>query len=365
MSIFWLKVGCVLTLVLLPLGVWTVKGGYSNAAVFWTNLLAIVPESYILSYATEELALHCGDVLGSLMNATFGNSVELIFVYFMLRDGLLSATTGSLVGSILSNHLVLLGFVFLFGGIAVQVPFKFRLSLDSRFHARDALDQAQMLLVSSFSVTLPAIFARSQHVTHRHVLVLSQAFSVFLLLSYLALVVYQLQSRRKKDSLEHKEIPTLKGSVALALLAAATVTMAISSKYMVHTLDEFCAEFGLSQTFVGAVLLPVAGDFSHASAVYLAMKDKMDLAINIALASAIQIALVVTPLSVLMGSLMGQPMTIAFDAVQHLSMIISAIITNTILVDGRSNWLRGYTLLVTFLFVCLVMFFMPDAHYQY
>jgi len=327
-------------------------------AIFWVNLLAVIPESYLIGIATEQLALHIGDKAGAIVNASFGNAVEVIFVYWTLQDNLLDACAGSLVGSILSNHLLLLGFSFLVGGALISG--KFELSRETRFDKSSALDQAQQLLVASFSMTMPAIFARLQHVTKEHVVTLSQAFSVFLLLSYVALVVHELPHGREPHLPSEATLSSWK---ACALLAVATGMTWVSSEFMVNSLDQFCESAGLSQTFVGFVILPIAGDLTHAGAVYLAMKGKMNLAINIAMASAIQVALVIVPISVFLGSYLHKPMTLAFDSVYGVTLIISAVITFAVIVDGKSNWLRGYALLTTFTFICLVIFLLPDDHH--
>eukprot|EP00929_Paragymnodinium_shiwhaense_P002363 TRINITY_DN102591_c0_g1_i1.p1 TRINITY_DN102591_c0_g1~~TRINITY_DN102591_c0_g1_i1.p1 ORF type:complete len:594 (+),score=113.78 TRINITY_DN102591_c0_g1_i1:134-1915(+) len=347
----------VATVILLPFGCLAGHFGMSSALVFWINLMAVVPEAYLLGFATEELASHLGNAAGAILNASFGNCVELVFVYYTVKDGLLDATIGSLVGSIISNHLVLLGFAFLFGGVLAVKPYKIRLSQDSTYDKVGAINQAQQLLLASFTVTLPAIFATHQHVTSSHVLVLGQAFSFFLIFCYIFSVFFQLRFQHVES--EH-ESAVLSVRTALGVLVASTICLAISSEFMVHALDDFCHRIGMSQTFVGIALLPVAGDLSHMGAVVVAMKGKMDLAINIALASAIQIALVVVPASIWMGYAMGQPMTLGFQHIHGAALIISAIMTFAVLVDGHANWLRGATLIVTWIMVCLVYFFMPD-----
>jgi len=351
-------VASLLVALLLPLGVAVKWMGASAGTIFWVNLLAVVPEAYLLGYATEELAILLGDAAGALLNATFGNTVEVIFVYFTLKDGLIDATIGSLVGSIISNHLVLLGLSFLVGGVLVTRPFTLRLSEEASYDVRNAMNQAQQLLVSSFTVTLPAVFSTLQNVRPIHVLSLGQAYSFFLVFSYIFLVFFQLKTTPKAQTVVEESVLSCKS--ALCLLMIATLLLGVSSEIMVHSLDEFCHGIGLSQTFVGVVVLPIAGDISHMSAIYMAMKNKMDLAINIAMASAIQIALVVVPISIWMGAAMNQPMTLGFQETHGVSLILSAIITFAVLVDGHSNWLRGSTLLTTWMMVCLVYFFMPD-----
>eukprot|EP00747_Dinoflagellata_sp_TGD_P036556 gnl/TRDRNA2_/TRDRNA2_138544_c1_seq1.p1 gnl/TRDRNA2_/TRDRNA2_138544_c1~~gnl/TRDRNA2_/TRDRNA2_138544_c1_seq1.p1 ORF type:complete len:592 (+),score=133.66 gnl/TRDRNA2_/TRDRNA2_138544_c1_seq1:134-1909(+) len=352
----------IATVLFLPVGVMARIFDWGPAWTFWINILAVVPEAYILGVATEELALHFGDAIGALLNASFGNATELLFVYLTLRDGLVDATSGSLVGSILSNHLVLLGVSFLVGGIIVKPPHKLRLSIEARFDATSALNQAQQLLLASFAVALPAIFAQLQHVTPKHVVTLSMAFSLFLLLSYVALVFYQLFH---SAPLHTGAQSILSIRAAVLMLAVATAVIAISSECMIHALDEWAMEIGLSQTFVGVVILPIAGDLSHMSAVYMAMKDKMDLSINIALASAIQVALVVVPASIYMAYAMERPLSLGFSELHGVNLIMSAVITFAVLTDGRSNWLRGMALLTTFTLIALVLFFMPDPRMPY
>mmetsp|Transcript_87445 Transcript_87445/g.187579 ORF Transcript_87445/g.187579 Transcript_87445/m.187579 type:complete len:512 (-) Transcript_87445:54-1589(-) len=347
------------TLAFMPLGLASRLFDAHVAVTFWVNLLAIVPESVLIGIATEELAVHLGDAAGALLNASFGNAVEIVFAAFSLKAGLLDACAGNLVGSILANQLGLLGCVFLAAGVWITPPFTLRLGREASFDVSSALNQAQMLLLSSFSVTLPATYAQLQHVTPQHLLALSQALGFLLVLCYVAFVAHLLHSRGPTPKEEqHARLGIRTG---MALLALATVLLAASTECMVASLGEFCRRNGLSQMFVGVVLMPVAGDFSHISAIYFAMKGKMDLAISIALASAIGNALLVMPGSLLLGHLFNQPMTLAFHPVHGVTLIISAIITLAVLVEGRSNWLRGVTLLATFAFVSVMVFFMPEG----
>jgi len=349
----------VMTCIFMPLGLLFRILHFPNMWVFLMNLLAIVPEAFLLGVATEELALHMGDAVGAMLNASFGNAVELIFVYFTLKDNLIDACVGSLLGSILSNHLVLLGCSFLVGGMLMRMPLKLRMNQGTGFDASAAIDQAQQLLMASFAITLPALFADMHYVTPQHVMTLSLAFSCFLLLSYVALVFHQLVSRKAHDPTAMQAL--LSPGQALAMLGLSTLLLAVSSENMVHVLDEVCHMMGLSQTFVGVVILPLAGDISHWSAIYMAMRDKMDLAINIAMASAVQIALVIVPLAVFMGYGMDRQMTLSLGSMQGVVLNISAVITFAVLVDGKSNWLRGVTLITTFMFITVMIFFTPDV----
>lgn len=350
---------CGLCLLLVPFGSFAQSMGLSATAVFWLNLLAIVPESFLICVATEELAFHLGDTMGALLNASFGNAVEIIFAFLTLKEGLLDACAGAIVGSILSNQLVLLGLAFLLAG-ALCEPMQLEKEGALHYDSGKALEQAQQLLMAAFSVALPSAFARLQSVTPEHVLVLTRGFSVILLLSYVALLVGQLRNSRK-GQVEESHRATLTAVDAMTLLAAATAAVSLSSKCLVESLQEFCTGLGLSYGFVGMVLLPVAGDFSHISAVYLAMKGKMDLAIHISLASASQNALVIAPFSVVLGHFLGQPMTLGLQPIYGVVLLLSATISFAVLVDGRSSWLRGYTLLTTYALVCLVIFFSPDV----
>lgn len=351
-------------LVFVPIGLgvhfYAAKVGHTTA--FWINILAIVPEAYLIGIATEEIALMMGDLTGALWNASFGNVVELIFVYLTLREGLITVCEGSIVGSILCNHLLLLGFCFLLGGTAMRrrasaSPRKFNFGVELSYDANNALNQAQQLLVASFAVTLPSLFADMQNVTLEHVIVLSRAVSFFIVISYVALVTHQLVSQPIKETGLQSEVTM---SSALTILAIATIMCALSSEALVEAVSGFAQESGYSKTFLGVVILPIAGDLTHVSAVYMAMKGKMELATSIALSSSIQIAMVVLPTAVFLGYLMEQPMTLNLRAMHSVCLVVSAVITFAVMVDGKSNWLRGYTLLTTFFMIALIVFFQPD-----
>merc|ERR1719161_1319604 len=147
---------------------------------------------------------------------------------------------------------------------------------------------------------------------------------------------------------------------AFTMLVGATVLCALSSEVLVEAVSGFAIESGMSKSFLGVVVLPIAGDLTHVSAVYMAMKGKMELATSIALSSAIQIAMVVLPLAVFMGYLLDQPMTLNLRVMHSVSLVVSAVVTFAVMVDGKSNWLRGYTLLTTFFMIALIVFFQPD-----
>jgi Ca2+:H+ antiporter len=234
---------------------------------------------------------------------------------------------------------------------------KFNFGQELSYDANNALNQAQQLLVASFAVTLPSLFADMQHVTLEHVIVLSRAVSLFIVISYVALVTHQLVSQISKDTGLHSEVSK---SSAFSVLALATILCTLSSEALVEAVSGFAQESGYSKTFVGVVVLPIAGDLTHVSAVYMAMKGKMELATSIALSSSIQVAMVVLPIAVFMGYLMDQPMTLNLRAMHSVCLVVSAVITFAVMVDGKSNWLRGYTLLTTFFMIALIVFFQPD-----
>lgn len=352
-------------LVLVPIGLvchfWARNVGYT--AIFWINILAIVPEAYIVGIATEEIALMMGDVAGAIWNATFGNVVELIFIYLTLREGLITVCEGSIVGAILCNHVLLLGFCFLLGGTALRSRMtgasttKFQFGRELEYDSTNALNQAQQLLVASFAVTLPSLFAEMQHVTLKHVMVLSRAVSCFIVVSYCALVTHQLVSMPSKEVGLRSKVS--KGS-AFTMLVGATILCALSSEVVVEAVSGFAIESGYSKSFLGLVVLPIAGDLTHVSAVYMAMKGKMELAVGISLASSIQVAMVLLPTAVWLGYFMDQPMTLNLRSMHSVMLVVSSLITFAVMVDGKSNWLRGFTLLTTFFMIALIVFFQPD-----
>jgi len=335
---------------------------------FVLNMLGMLPLAGLMGVATEELACHTGQTIGGLLNATFGNAVELIFVVQSLRSGLITVTKGTLLGSILANELLVLGMALLFGGL-IDKDKGLVLNKQQSFSYTSAMIQGQMLLFSSFIIVMPTMFEKEYNIEPIHVLHLSRMGSVFAMVGYCIFMVFQLYTHadmlRASES-EHceedeGECASISVPVAVGLLTTATLLVAICSEFLVHGIDGFAHEMGFSQTFIGVVLLPIIGNAcEHSTAVLVAMKDKVTLSIGIAIGSTIQVAMFVTPFAVLVGWALDQPMDLNFHRVNSWALVMSALLVISVLVVGKSTWMNGVVLIAAYGVLAFLYFLSPD-----
>ena len=358
-----------LMLVFVPIGIALKQvDGVNGIVVFIMNFLAIIPLAAMLSFATEELAIYVGETLGGLLNASFGNAVELIVSIIALAQKRIIIVQTSLVGSMLSNLLLVLGMCFFFGGLKRQEQF---------FNITVAQTASSLLALAIGSLIIPTAF-RIFEDRATGVAPLSRGTSVLLLITYACYLYFQLSTHAtmynepsqkvpkkqsgKKDSgdvlrgiatmgagtaavaggtvnqqnlvheEEEEEVPQLTRLGALITLAGSTVLVAFCAEYMVSSIDDLTSGNKVTEEFVGLILLPIVGNAAeHATAVTVAIKDKMDLAIGVAVGSSLQIALLVFPLMVIIGWIgLGQPeqMTLNLDGFQVAVLFISIVLVN-------------------------------------
>ncbi|KAI9789448.1 MAG: hypothetical protein M1835_001655 [Candelina submexicana] len=354
-------------LVFVPLGIIAGAIGWSPTAVFILNFFAIIPLAALLSFATEEISVKLGQTLGGLMNATFGNAVELIVSIVALKNGEIRIVQSSMLGSILSNILLVLGCCFLAGGIKNH---------EQRFNGTVASTMSSMMAVASASLIIPATLystlksGDSNVGTHCEILILSHGTAVILLILYVMYIFFQLkthtelfdevnQEEQGGDAEEEEHIlsPWAAG-VALVLV---TILVAVCAEYLVDSIDSIVQSAHISKTFIGLVLLPIVGNAAeHVTAVVVSMKNKMDLAIGVAIGSSMQIALLVTPFLVILGWIIGQPMTLHFETFETVVFFVSVLVMNYLIQDGKSNYLEGAMLLGMYIIIALAFYVYPD-----
>ncbi|KAI1209526.1 Calcium/proton exchanger [Annulohypoxylon truncatum] len=387
--------------------------GYDGKVVFAVNFIAIVPLAAMLSNATEEIAMRTGEVLGGLINASFGNAVELIVAIIALSQDQIKVVQTSLVGSILSNLLLVLGMCFFCGGINRKEQF---------FNTTVAQTAASLLALSVGSLIVPTVFAHTDDLNSGSIALpanavpsLSHGVALILLIVYASYLFFQMkthvtmfneQSQKVegkpifKKSLpegaiasgvarvgagaaldirsengesnkmmvdphamveEEEEGPQLSFVVAFATLIGATVIIALCAEGMVSGIEAITATGAVSEEFVGLILLPIVGNAcEHATAVTVAIKDKMDLAIGVAIGSSMQVALLLIPLLVIIGWGMDKPdMTLAFDTFQVIVLFVSVLLVNYLIGDGKSHWLEGLILTCLYAIIATCAWFYP------
>jgi len=362
-SLLFTKMNIMLLFV--PLGFIAHWLHWGATAVFIINMLGMLPLAGLMGVATEELACHTGQTIGGLLNATFGNAVELIFVVQSLRSGLITVTKGTLLGSILANELLVLGMALLFGGL-LDKDGGFALNKQQTFSYESAMIQSQMLIFSSFMVVMPSMFEKSYSIEKIHVLHLSRMGSVFAIMGYVIFMVFQLYThaemlRGAEDEEEVEEHASVSVPIAAGLLTVSTIFVAICSEFLVHGIDGFAHEMGFSQTFIGVILLPIIGNAcEHSTAVLVALKDKVTLSIGIAIGSTIQVSLFVVPFAVIAGWMLDQPMDLDFHRVNSWALILSSLLVMSVLVVGKSTWMNGFVLISAYVILAFLYFLSPD-----
>jgi Ca2+:H+ antiporter len=336
-------------------------------AVFVTAGLAILPLAAWMGTATEEIAVVLGPTLGGLLNATFGNATELIIAVIALNAGLIEVVKASLTGSIIGNLLLVMGLAMFLGGLRFK---------EQTFPPVVARVNASLMNLAVIAILLPtAVHFTTPKIQPLQLQKLSVTISCVLIAVYgLTLFfsmkthsyLYDLGIAENEENSTHREpfgqkhLPNLK--LWVGVLLAATVAVAIESELLVESLEVATEQLGLTALFTGVIVLPIIGNAAeHATAVTVAMKNKMDLSVSVAMGSSLQIALFVAPALVLYGWAVGQPMDLNFNPFELVAVVVSVLIANSISSDGQSNWLEGMLLLAAYFVLGLAFYFLPTS----
>ena len=330
--------------------------GFPSPVIFITAGIAIIPLANIMGRATEYLAERVGVGLGSVVNSTFGNACELIIGCAALRAGLIDVVEASITGSIIGNVLLVLGASILAGGLKYDKQV---------FNRTAATTAATLLALAAISLTVPAVFHYTAPQAAGNAPKLAMAISCVLFVTYILGLVFSLKTHRdlylpSQDAEVDAALGTSSWSVkkSLLILSLAAVLVAILSEYLVHAIAETALALGVSKIFIGVILVAIIGNAAeHSTAVLMAMRNKMDLAINIALGSGTQIALFVAPILVFVSFCLGTPMDLCFSKMEVLSIVVSVIILAFIATDGECNWLEGVQLLAVYLVLGAAFYF--------
>ncbi|MDQ3644034.1 MAG: calcium/proton exchanger [Actinomycetota bacterium] len=351
--------------IFIPIAVALELAHASPVLIFLAAALGVIPTAAVMGEATEHIAAKAGPGIGGLLNVTFGNAPELIIAFFALKEGLQEVVKASIVGSIIGNILLVLGAAMLVGG----------LKRDKQVFNRTAANaQSVMLLLALCALILPAIFqlvhggglpgVGEERVDFGSELEqLSFAVAIVLMASYAAGLVFSLKTHRavfnpyEADEEEHVGGWSTKRSVVS--LAIAAVLVGVMSEILVGSITEASETIGLSEFFVGVFVVAIVGNAAeHWVAVLVAAKDKMDLAVSIAIGSSAQIALFVAPLLVLLSFVIGpSPMALVFNGYELGGLVFAVLIANFVSQDGESNWFEGVQLLALYVVLGLVFYF--------
>ncbi|MEO8624225.1 MAG: calcium/proton exchanger [bacterium] len=326
--------------------------------VFALSALAIIPLSGFLGKATEELSTYTGPTLGGLMNATLGNLAELIIAVLALRAGLVDLVKASITGSILGNLLLVLGAAQLAGGLRHKVQ---------RFSVALAGLSISLLVVAVIGLVIPAVFLAT-HPDPTHLLTRRVSIGVagLLIVGYALSLVYSMGTHRsvfgEGADVAHEAHGKSDGrwslgrSVTVLLLSAGSIGWL--SEILVGSTEAAIKGIGLSEVFVGIIVVPIIGNAAeHSSAVLMAMKNRMDLAVSIAVGSSAQVALLIAPILVFVGLALGKPMDLAFNIFEVASVALAVAVATSVVRDAESNWLEGAFLLLVYGMLGVAFFF--------
>lgn len=367
-------------LVFVPLGI---AGGalkWDPVAVFILNFLAIIPLASLLSFATEELAAKLGQTLGGLLNATFGNAVELIVSIVALQKNEIRIVQSSMIGSMLSNMLLVLGCCFLSNGLNPNNG----ANHEAEFNMTAAQTMAGLLAVASSALIIPAALyaimsdagvikvpgGKSEDL---NISVLSHGTAIILILLYILYLFFQLKTHAKmfqeeegtgdeEGQQEEPEEHLLSPISAAVVLVVITVGVSVCAEFLVGSIESVVETTGISKTFVGLILIPIVGNAAeHVTAIVVSYKNKMDLAIGVAVGSSLQIALGVTPALVLLGWAMGRDMTLHFETFETIVFFLSVWVVNYLIQDGKGNYLEGAMLIGVYIIIAIAFYVYPDA----
>ncbi len=342
--------------IFVPLSIVLKLAGASQGWVFTTSALAIVPLAGYIGKATEELSKQCGPGVAGLLNATFGNATELIICLVAVHGGQIEVVKASLIGSIIGNVLLVLGVSVLAGGIRYKIQ---------TFNKDAAQSGSAMLAVAVISLLVPALFVRdstSRGVTEAgRIEALSLGVAGVLIILYCVSLVFALHTHEDLFQTTDKAAPEpqqWKHSVSLLVLCIATILVAAESEMLVGSIDSVVHQWGLNKMFLGIIIIPIVGNAAeHTSAVMMALKNKMDVSLNIAISSSTQIAMFVAPLIIFISPMFGHPVSILFDMFELVAVTGAAAIAVLITIDGKSHWLEGGQLLATYIIVALAFYF--------
>lgn len=358
------------------------QGYVSNDIVFFASFLGLIPFAALLGDFTEDLALRSNDVVGALFNVTFGNATELIISIMALRAGMIDVIKLSLIGSVLGNMLLVLGTAFLLGGLKYK---------DMTFNSDAVNTYAPLLMLSMMGFVIPSAYWASTSPNEFHsgrhgvdvILAVSRQIAVVMAISYIGYLFFQLRTHKhlfdahgtpqianplsptsaereemeeaEEEEEEEEETPNFTFMFALIGLAVASIIISFLSDCLVDTLTDAAEAWNLPKQFIGIILVPIVGNAAeHASAIFMAARNKLDISVGVALGSSIQIAMFVMPVLVIIGWIVGVPLDMDFHPFLTITTTLAVIVVQNITSDGKTNWLEGLLLICAYVMIALM-----------
>lgn len=348
-----------LLLVAVPLGVVSSKAKWPAWMTFWFNFIALIPLSGYLGQATEDLSSYTSEVTAGLLNATFGNVVEMMVAVMAMLHGDVLVVQSTCLGSVLSNLLFVLGSCFMYGGFKTH---------ELNFSSKASSTCTSLLLLASIALALPTVMSWvvdfSGHDKSDIVLPVSRYSSIIIFFIYLQFLYFQLVSHKdyfgaeeEDDDDEDKWGPVF----ATAILAISSVLTAFTCDYLVASIHGYSDEMNLNKAFIGLILVASIGNIPEFYVTLMvARNNKLDLALTIAVGSSCQMALFVTPFAVLTGWMMDVPMSLDFHGLQIICLVLAVLTVSSVIQDGSATWLHGSLLVGSYVIIAMMFFFLPS-----
>ena len=329
----------------------------TSTLTFVTAILGIIPLARLIGYATKEIALQTNPAFGGLINATFGNMIELLIAFLAIRKGpqLYDVVKASIIGSIIGNILLLTGLSIFFGGLRFK---------QQRFNKASVGVSSTMLIIAVCGLAVPTVYSTTSAATARQTEILSDAVAIIMALIYFAGLLFAFFTHKylfdaSDEMRAAKEQTTITKRQAAFLLLGCTAAVAFESELLVKNVEYASLRMGLGQTFVGVVVIAIITNIAEkANAIHFAIDNKIDISLEIGLSSAIQIALFVVPTLVLVSSLGNLEFLLVFTNFQIIAVLFAVMIVNYLSADGVCNWLEGAQLVTVYLILAIAFFFM-------
>jgi len=322
--------------------------------LFIASTLAIIPLARIIGFATKELVLQTNPTWGGLINATLGNSIELIIAVLALNKGLIQIVKASIIGSIIGNILLLIGLSLLFGGLKYK---------EQKFNKYSIGVSSTMLIICVVGLAIPTVFSMTADPSSETINLLDDAVAIVLAIIYISGIIFAFITHKHifdpSDEIKASmEKPSFTKKDSIFVLFVSVILVAIESEFLVGTLETVANNAGLTQTFIGVVIIAIVTNIAEkASAIHFARSNKIDISLEIGLNSAIQIALFVVPLLVLISNMMGYGFTLVFSMFEIISVVLAVMIVNHLSADGTCNWLEGAQLISVYMIIAIAFYF--------
>ncbi len=324
--------------------------------LFSLSAIGVIPLAGLIGEATEGLALHTGPRLGGLVNATLGNAAELIITLFAIKQGLLDLVKASITGSIIGNLLFVLGLSIFAGGVKNGIQ---------KFDRQHTINSTILLTIAVLGLTIPSLFSHSTASgINEKVEILSLSVAGVMILLYAAGIIFSLRSKTvlsiATDVQQPSKHAVMSVKESIFLLALATAGIVWMSEILVGSVEAVVSGSGISEFFLGIILVPIIGNVAeHLVAITVAVKNKMELSMEIAISSSLQIALFVAPILVFVSLLMGNPLNLVFNTFELAALVAAVLVSYFVAADGESNWLEGAALLAVYVIFGLAFFIFP------